>query len=104
MDESEFMSCKLRPRHRHDCDDCEFLGVADGTNPGGDDSDDFDLWFCARCDEGSLIARYGNDGPNYISSPISILRRNLAELRIPHPALAWALSILDTRKRKIGHG
>ena len=45
------------PRYTHDCDQCRFLGQID----------QYDLYFCERADEGSAIARYGNDGPEYAS-------------------------------------
>lgn len=59
----------IAPLYTHDCDGCKFLGalVKHGFR--------YDLWYCARCDEGSLIARFGDDGPSYASSPIAILRR-----------------------------
>ena len=51
------------PRFTHDCDSCQFKGQFG----------DFDVWFCARCDGGSWIARYGSDGPEYASYPAFVL-------------------------------
>lgn len=54
-----------KPRFKHDCDSCDFLGQYNG----------YDLYFCARADSsmgGSVIARYGNDGSNYASSGMSV--------------------------------
>jgi len=51
------------PRYTHDCDSCKFLG----------EHKQFDLYFCARCDGGSVIARYGDNGPDYASAPKDLL-------------------------------
>lgn len=42
-------------QHKHDCDDCKFLGT----------NDRFDLYFCPSSH--SVIARYGVDGDYYSS-------------------------------------
>ena len=54
----------MKPQFKHDCDDCAFLGRSkDGTH---------DLYFhdsdceCKR----TIIARYGNNGPEYKSGMI----------------------------------
>lgn len=51
-------------RFTHDCDSCVFVGQ----------HGDHDVWFCPRCDGGSLIARYGNEGSEYASTPLFCLR------------------------------
>jgi hypothetical protein len=43
-----------KPKFKHDCDKCIFLGHYDGA----------DLY---QCNDTSGIARYGNKGPQYIS-------------------------------------
>lgn len=56
-----------QPLYIHDCNGCKFLGhttCQDNT---------YDIYFCKHCDGGSLIARYGNDGPEYASCMISII-------------------------------
>lgn len=50
------------PRYTHDCDACEPLG----------EHLEYDLYYCPRCDGGTIIARYGNDGPEYASTMLSI--------------------------------
>lgn len=51
----------------HDCDGCVYLGRSE--------DDRHDLYHCPRCDGGSLVARYGSDGPAYASAPIEIVER-----------------------------
>lgn len=46
------------PVYAHDCDDCVFLGHYEGH----------DLYFCPKeADEGTVIARWSGDGPDYAS-------------------------------------
>jgi hypothetical protein len=54
---------------QHDCCECLFLGTTD--DPRGRS---YDLYVCAKASTAqtlgpSLIARYGNEGPEYISMP-----------------------------------
>lgn len=42
-------------RYTHDCGECEFLGQYK----------EYDLYYCEK--EPTVIARYGNDGPEYMS-------------------------------------
>lgn len=48
-------SLAYRPAYKHDCDDCLFLGHWQGL----------DLYFCPN--EPTVIARGGDEGPNYTS-------------------------------------
>lgn len=51
----------------HDCDKCRFLGQLN-TDAGS-----YDLYHCqAALLGGSLIARYGSDGPEYMSVPFDM--------------------------------
>ena len=50
-------SQKTKPRFTHDCDRCTFLGQ-DGKH---------DLYYCPQGSFPTVIARYGNDGPDYTS-------------------------------------
>lgn len=60
------------PRFTHDCDSCVFLGRY--TNPYYALSKQHtDLYYCVRCDGGSMIARYGSEGSEYMSAPIAVL-------------------------------
>ena len=60
METVENTHIKPAARYKHDCDKCVYLGQHDGD----------DLYFCAQdssyCHP-TLIARYGNDGPEYRS-------------------------------------
>lgn len=57
----------MEPRFTHDCDGCVFLGrlVDAGT--------DTDVYFCERCDGGSLILRYASEGSQYASMPVALI-------------------------------
>lgn len=46
----------MEPIFTHDCDDCEFLGTSQGK----------DMYICPEM--GTKIVRYGDAGPNYVSS------------------------------------
>ncbi len=45
------------PRHRHDCDECSFLGRFD----------EYDLYACTKGPMPTVIARYGDEGRHYKS-------------------------------------
>lgn len=53
----------MTPRFTHDCEGCEFKGQQ-GI---------YDIWYCARCDRGTWIARYGSEGSEYASYPTFVL-------------------------------
>jgi hypothetical protein len=60
------MSDIERPQFQHDCDSCYFLGRRG----------EFDLYCCSQSELGpSLIARYGNNGPEYSSMSRNLLKR-----------------------------
>lgn len=44
-------------RYKHDCENCVFLGYEDY----------YDLYFCPQGTIPTVIARFSNDGPDYIS-------------------------------------
>ena len=56
-----------KPKFQHDCSNCEYLGTFF----------DLDVYLCrsrsANVLGGSLIARHGDDGPDYASTPICVL-------------------------------
>ena len=54
----------------HDCDRCRFLGTAILMGRT------FDYYFCKDIAEGTIIARYGSDGPEYSSSLIHLVKRD----------------------------
>lgn len=54
------------PRYEHDCKSCIHL-----------DSREFegafcDMYFCPRCDDGTLIARFSSEGSDYTSYPLFV--------------------------------
>jgi hypothetical protein len=51
------------PRFVHDCTRCLFLGRSEQNGIP------LDIYFCPRCDDGSVIARWSSDGPDYSSGP-----------------------------------
>jgi len=59
----------MDPQFVHDCPDCTFLGC----------HDKFDLYHCRQHGIPTVIARYGSDGPEYISG-----------MNVKHPALIEA--------------
>lgn len=50
-------------RFTHDCDDCQSLG----------EHGVYDLYYCPKSDEGSIIARYGSKGSEYTSMSIPLM-------------------------------
>lgn len=56
----------MTPKFKHDCDGCIFLSWVP-IGPEG-----HDLYFCPKCDGGSIIARYGDEGSQYSSAPWQI--------------------------------
>jgi hypothetical protein len=44
-------------RFKHDCDVCVFLG----------EHEEADLYFCGEPENYTVIARYSDDGPDYVS-------------------------------------
>lgn len=64
------------PIYQHDCTHCEFWGTWYG----------YDVWYCGgTCGAigglpgGTIIARHGDDGPDYGSSPLSVLLPQLSD-------------------------
>ena len=50
----------MKTNYIHDCDACTYLGqFAHGKI--------YDLYFCGTHERGTVIARYGDDGPDYCS-------------------------------------
>jgi hypothetical protein len=89
------------PRFEHDCKACLYLGHYV----------EFDVYFCAKSDGGSLIARFGGAGHQYSSSSIDMIDpvfyRRRAEYR-PGQAYLWALTspivaraLREHRERKL---
>lgn len=71
------------PQFTHDCNSCLFLGRYEDTATLH--GRDYDLYYCGRCDEGSVIARFGSDGWEYQSMPVAVIIG--AQLDREHPLL-----------------
>lgn len=56
---------KLKPRFKHDCEQCVLLSV----------TDDEDWYFCPNCDGGSGIRRVGDEPSDYLSVPYAVWTR-----------------------------
>lgn len=57
-----------KPQFTHDCDGCQFLG----RHKRGQAH--FDLYYCSKgILNGTLLARYGNEGSEYLSSSVDVL-------------------------------
>lgn len=55
-----------KAKFKHDCDACELVGG---------DVDGYDLYYCPRdiLDGGTVVVRFGNEGREYSSSPLSLV-------------------------------
>ncbi len=77
------------PRFRHDCDRCQSLGQY-GPH---------DLYVCHG---GTLLARYGDDGPEYASLDREIVEQHEARLRArPEATGMYALVVALDRVREL---
>jgi len=56
-----YSSKKMKTKYKHDCQKCIFLGQYEFKG------EIYDLYFCEQDGLPTVIARYGNDGPEYIS-------------------------------------
>jgi len=52
-----------RARHEHDCDACQLVGLMQGA----------DLYYCPSSH--TYVARRSDDGPDYISTSLDIVKR-----------------------------
>lgn len=60
----------MKPKFQHDCKACYFIRNVNG----------YDVYTC----NGSIIARYGNDGPDYVSMPVEMFVRMWKENETIH--------------------
>lgn len=53
----------MKPKYKHDCDRCVFLGTYD------DDGIPKDLYYCAEggFNQDTVVSRFSSDGPDYLS-------------------------------------
>jgi|GEM_PF-2231443 len=61
----------MTPKYEHDCEKCEYLGTFF----------DYDVYLCRedRHRGGTIIARYDDEGPDYYSSSVAPLMRQLSD-------------------------
>ncbi len=87
-------------RFKHDCERCHYLGHYNPTNLH--DTDPFcDLYFCTGAVLPTVIARYGNDGPEYTSGLFEGLQDPalvLATVRALKAILAGEIPVRPKRK------
>ena len=84
---------RLGPQFTHDCDRCVFHGR------GNYQKDEIDWYTCQN--EGrtrTLIARYGNDGPRYISGEIGIC---MEVTHLEMSALAHGLELMPVEQERL---
>jgi len=53
-----------KPLFRHDCDNCQFLG----------NFQEHDLYVHRHRTSDTVVARYGSEGPEYLSCPSNMIR------------------------------
>jgi len=85
----------MKPTFKHDCEQCRFLGTLRIPNPINLKDSTWDLYACYSTHSGNLntvLARFGNDGPDYISG-LPGAKAGIFPLNI-------ILSILDEEKKK----
>lgn len=51
-----------KPLFKHECTSCTFLGTSSDNKA--------DLYFCPQSGSPTIIARYSDDGPDYISGAV----------------------------------
>ncbi len=79
-----------KPKYKHDCDTCIFLGHY--TTDKHPDHKELvcDVWFCPRCDDGTLICRRSSRGDDYASCPSGVFSQAAPR----QPWLCHAASLL----------
>lgn len=63
------------PTYKHDCKNCTFLGTVEASYLGASAVETYDLYICVHAQKpclSSIVARYNDDGSEYISSLLSI--------------------------------
>lgn len=90
----------MTPQHKHDCNRCVFLGRYSFDGPlstGETEHFESDLYVCQSQILGpSLLGRFSDDGPDYVSCPLELVERDeIARRENPSthgPALLEALN------------
>jgi hypothetical protein len=81
--------------YEHDCKGCFFLGRF--VSP--ENKEPFDLYFCRRCDGGSCIARYGNEGGEYSSFPVSEILVLEKEINAGREHSSFSRALIEAKNR-----
>lgn len=87
------MATSDKPRFKHDCDRCVFLGKYDPHGGGS-----YDLYFCADDGGGTVVARYDNHGADYTSHRVETIRPMLKK----HDKHPLAVALIRHEGGKIG--
>lgn len=77
----------MKTNFDHDCSNCICVGV----------SPKYDFYFCDKSSAslgGSLLARYGSDGPDYVSMPVKLVREALPDQIDLSMKVAYVLALL----------
>lgn len=88
---------ELKPIHKHDCNECHFLGsMAYGTE------EELDLYLCPVGILGhSLISRYGNKVSAYTSFPRKELEDSPADQLWPGATMGLPVALLLVRQMEL---
>ena len=67
----------MKPRFRHDCSGCQYLGTAHVPSPMSDGTSPnrwYDFYYCPKADGGSILASYASRDSAYASCMVCIIR------------------------------
>jgi len=88
---------RLQP-YKHDCDQCIWVGWV----PWREAQDGYgNMYYCPRCDGGTIVIRYGDEPSDYYSSPIGASDRG--SIDICHDIPVTTEEILDLASQAIDH-
>lgn len=93
------------PQFTHDSECCTFLGRWRGPRPCADgvgELCDYDLYWCDKCIEPTVISRYGDDGPEYNTGLVFAHRKPFipALVEAKNRAKARGLDVLTDKYAK----
>lgn len=87
----------MKPHYQHDCDQCVWLGSITFPAPlstGQAPLTNADLYYCERCDGGTVIARFSSKGSNYASCPVNIIEQSYLPRLAVHNQMSTACPAL----------
>lgn len=84
----------MPPRYKHDCRKCKYLGPYE----------EYDLYHCYNCAlaKGTVIARHGNEGWEYASTPILLIDQ-LPSIYVADSASSTTRALLKARQLVTNH-